>query len=1539
MGSRLRRAVLVFALVLTGLPTIAGADSGTLVITEFMASNDTTLMDGTGDFPDWVEIHNPGGSAVDLGGWALTDDDANLAKYVFPSVTLDPGAYLVVFASTPATTPPPGELHTGFGLSAGGEYLGLVESDGVTIASQYAPEYPAQSTDVSFGISSAGGLAYFTSPTPGAPNGVGQGLPVAPPTFSTERGFHDTAFDLVLTDATPDSTIFYTTDGSEPTASSTEYIAPIPVTTTTTVRAVALRDGWVDSSIETHTYIFVADVLNQPAVVAGYPNNFYSVGYGSPVQHDNEMDPAVVVAYGSEMTAAMTAIPTISIVADPGEIFGDTGFYDGEDVIKMASIEVLYQSDPAANHQAETGIESHSHDRLKRSLRLTFKTEYGDTFFDTDLFENAPLNGDTATDYIKRFVLRGGNNRAWSRVWNPDDTTFTEDEFWRSTQLALSGDGSRGVFAHLYINGIYWGLYNPVERPDEHFTSEYLGGDNDDWFFLNHGGATDGDSSRYQYLKNTLVDQDLADPAKYTEIQEYLDIDHFTDYLLSSWYQGVSDWPQNNWYYGNRTDSSSLGSTPGRFYAWDGEWSWDSVNGFPTPPNGPWVHPLFQDGEDGDGYLIAELWHALRANNEFMDRFVDRVQAVVSAGGALSDAEALARWQTLNDAISVAVVGESARWGDSLDDGTTRTRNLEWQEQVNDIADILDGSAAMLISALRAEGFFPAFDAPVFSQNGGTIDPGFDLEISNPDGSGNVYYTTDGSDPRGAGGGVGATATEYVTPIDLTATTTVNARVEDGGEWSALSSAQFVVASPLRISEMHYHALDPTADEITAGYLDSDQFDFIEVLNTGPAPVDLAGFAFTSGIDFTFPAMTLNPGDYATAVHNQAAFESRNGTGINIAGVYSGKLSNGGEDVTLVDEFGVTIHDYTYDDKDPWPETPDGDGPSLEIVDTEGNYSAPTNWQASVYAGGSPGGAPLVDVTAPVIVLVGANPQTIAQGAPYLELGATAQDDADGDISSLVMIDASTVDTGIGGQYDVTYNVSDSSGNPAAEVSRTVDVVAVGPFFEYFVDQSVATGYQWADGVPVDLTVQTPDGGGGWNPAYHSDTAASAIVSPGQTRVEFDVAGVGVTPGDLITLSGDAVTKELVVSALEISDVNDSADTVAGLAEAEIDVRVSISDGPGSQRQEITDSGGAFTADFSVVGDQSFEQNTYDITSDSAGEVATDDDDGDRTIRSFERRPPAGCTIAWDVDADGDWSDSANWLPQRVPDVSDDVCIDRSGADPTVSVDGVFEVNSLVSNEAVSMLGSTDSLTINGPSVLNDDFVTSGLLTAADLTINGSTVWSAGSWTGNFVNSGSLEFGVGDLDGTFNNTGTLRVGVVSSLNVSGNFTNSGTAYVEIADEPSTALFGQVNIGGMAVLDGTLDIELVGGFVPADGSEFDVFTWGSYSGSFTDIVDLAPHFSAADYLANALRLTASVPVDVIDFSALTLTSYENGQDAGTAEVLDGGATLRLAGNAWKKVSLPTTVEADTILAFDFSSSSQGEIQGIGFDTDNGMSPDR
>jgi hypothetical protein len=151
--------------------TILGAPQ----ITEFMADNETGLRDEDGQFSDWIEIHNPDATPLSLAGYHLTDNPGNLNKWSFPAVTINPGAYLVVFASSKNRINPAGQLHTDFSLSSSGEFLALVSPNGTTIVSSFGPRYPEQFMNESYGYVAGGTeLQYFTTPTPGAANTGGR---------------------------------------------------------------------------------------------------------------------------------------------------------------------------------------------------------------------------------------------------------------------------------------------------------------------------------------------------------------------------------------------------------------------------------------------------------------------------------------------------------------------------------------------------------------------------------------------------------------------------------------------------------------------------------------------------------------------------------------------------------------------------------------------------------------------------------------------------------------------------------------------------------------------------------------------------------------------------------------------------------------------------------------------------------------------------------------------------------------------------------------------------------------------------------------------------------------------------------------------------------------------------------------------------------------------------------------------------------------------------------------------------------------------
>jgi len=211
--------------------------------------------------------------------------------------------------------------------------------------------------------------------------------------------------------------------------------------------------------------------------------------------------------------------------------------------------------------------------------------------------------------------------------------------------------------------------------------------------------------------------------------------------------------------------------------------------------------------------------------------------------------------------------------------------------------------------------------------------------------------------------------TVVATPITLTETSTLIARTYDGQQWSAPTTATYVVgaeladSSNLVISEIMYNPVPPSASEIGAGFTDPNQFEYVELLNISANPVDLLGMSFSTGINFDFSGSSftvLQPAGRVLVVNSQAAFEQRYGSGLNhlIAGEFAAdtSLASAGERLTLDGKLGV-IRDFTYNDKHPWPNSPDGMGPSIVLIGAESNPdpSQGGNWRASTAALGEPG--------------------------------------------------------------------------------------------------------------------------------------------------------------------------------------------------------------------------------------------------------------------------------------------------------------------------------------------------------------------------------------------------------------------------------------------------------------------------------------------------------------------------------------------------------------------------------------------------------
>ncbi len=733
-------------------------------MSEFMASNSDTLRDDFREYSDWIEIHNPSSDPVSLGGWYLTDKEDDLAKWQLPDVTIEGNGYLVVFASGHDAANPEDELHTNFKLSSNGEYLALVRPDS-TVAHAYSPEFPEQSSDVSYGIvysedgARFGDFGFFQEPTPGEANSMEGVKGIASDvTFSVERGFYNEAFDVALSSNAAE-TIRYTIDGSTPTAEHGEvFSGPITIDTTTTLRAVSYADDLLSSDSATQTYIFLNDVLQQDG--EGMPElwGFFD-DQGNVRQRGTgnyDVDPDIVTddRYKDTIQDDLRSIPSISIVLDPDDLWDlETGIYmnpmsKGDQWERPVSIEWI-DIDGETDLQANAGVRIHGgwarriSQTKKFSFRVNFKSEYGDPLFEYPLF------GEDGQEVFQSIILRGGFNDSWRSAGNTNNT-YMQDQWTRLTQLEMGGYASRHTYAHLYLNGMYWGMYSPTERMNAEWASAYMGGTSDEWDVINTGGnVVDGDTREWSRLMRAT-----SRNVDYEEVKQLVDIEGFIDYMIVNQYIGNWDWPHNNWYASRRRAEGEKW----RFHSWDAEAAFQRG-----------ISENRITGEIRQAVGPSQVYLAIREHPEFKRLFADHIQKHMFNGGVLTGDANIERLNSIAAEIDRAIVGESARWGDGKDDQGRPITRESWVRRVESInqTHLPDNRRGeRVLDQYRDAGLYPSIDAPQFNQFGGHVTPDFNIEITTEILDGEIYYTTDGSSPRGADGAPSATA-QRLNSVDL----------------------------------------------------------------------------------------------------------------------------------------------------------------------------------------------------------------------------------------------------------------------------------------------------------------------------------------------------------------------------------------------------------------------------------------------------------------------------------------------------------------------------------------------------------------------------------------------------------------------------------------------------------------------------------------------------------------------------------------------------------------------------------------------------
>jgi len=578
---------------------------------------------------------------------------------------------------------------------------------------------------------------YLLTPTPAALNTSGVINFVADTKFSVDRGFYSTPTNLILSCATAGATIYYTTDGSTPSPENTNatvYTTSISLNQTTVLRAAAFKPNWQPSNVDTHTYVFVADVPQQSTMWTGITQN---------------------PTWGPQLTNALTILPTVSIVVD-GTLLAE--------VEKPISIEMI-NPDGSPGFHLNAGAEyygGHSLTFPKKSMRISFRKEYGAGKLHFDLFNDAGVND------FDQILLRTGSHDSlfYTQDGSPygDWGTYVRNRWISDRQLEIGQPAPRGRFVQVYLNGVYWGQHQLMERPEASFMASNFGGEPEEYDALNKGIAIDGDLDAWNAMK--------ASTGNYATLQNYMDVTNYADYMLLEFYGG-NDWDWNinqNWMAARKRETGA----GFKFFAWDS----DIVLRRDPSAN------VINRGGPGN------MWSNVSSHAEFKILLADRAQKIFFDGGMLTPDRVADDFDALAAQITTSIIAECARWGDKTDSWAENQdyTPTSWQTQINELKQhYFPNRTATVIQQLRDAGLLPATQAPnAFidgtPSTGGLVTDGATLTLSNPNTVGTLYYTLDGSDPRLPGGSVSPSALEY------NGTSTTETLVPSGSTWHYLDN-------------------------------------------------------------------------------------------------------------------------------------------------------------------------------------------------------------------------------------------------------------------------------------------------------------------------------------------------------------------------------------------------------------------------------------------------------------------------------------------------------------------------------------------------------------------------------------------------------------------------------------------------------------------------------------------------------------------------------------------------------------------------------
>ena len=795
-------------------------------------------------------------------------------------------------------------LHTNFKISSSGENIILSDSSNQMIDSIYTGQI---GTDISIGrIQNENSWAIFSETTPGDANTTPSYFgSLQKPSFSMQSGFYDDAQAIFLAQDQPMATTHYTLDGSIPDRFDLLYTSPIYVNENSVIRARSFLDGWVPSKIESKTYIIGEEKPEN------LPIFFLTTDENSFFHEDTGM-----YAMGPN---ASNDFP----------YFGANFWEDWE---RPVHFEILDVNDEA--YSADAGVKifgGWSRAFPQKSLSFFSRSSIGPSSFDYKLFPDSNIEN------FEAFVLRNSGND-----W---ESSMLRDGFTTSLADNLDIDHQEYRPSILYLNGEFWGIQNLREKVNEHFIASNHNIDAEHIDLLaGNGGEVDnnylevvnGTRTDYINLIDYIESNDMNDDLVQNALENWIDIDSFLTYQAFQIFIDNRDWPGNNikFWRDQRTGGKwrwILYDTDFGFGIWDANAYLANTLAHALEENGPgWPNPPWS----------TLLFRKIISNNHFKDRFIIIFSDLLNT--TFKPENLTEHLDSIKSNIEDIIPRHHDRW---YNDGWWPNSATNWESRLNNIINFCqlreDRVWWNLATTLELD-FFYNFTLQIVPETSGIIQFNT-LKIEDPSWSGNYFPNI----PANAvaipnEGFIFSHWEEYPDSGSAIQLSTVPENLTAVFIESNLSPGEIV------INEINYNSTQ-----------EHDTGDWVELINKGQSTVDLSNWVLKDEDDnhsFIFPEGTILDGnEYLIISQNQNQFSSFHSSINNLLGPMDFGFSGGGDQVRIYNNLGFLVDSLEYDDSDPWPNSPDGNGYTLELVNTDLDNSLATSWVGSINLYGSPG--------------------------------------------------------------------------------------------------------------------------------------------------------------------------------------------------------------------------------------------------------------------------------------------------------------------------------------------------------------------------------------------------------------------------------------------------------------------------------------------------------------------------------------------------------------------------------------------------------